>query len=84
MSNRTTDFLLTFAGTLLLLLTLSFVLVIPVFIGFNAVTPKPGGGGKAGYIILGSLGFLALAAACAAGSWAIRRVLKRREAEGRR
>ncbi len=82
MSNRTTDFLLTVLGTLLLLLTLVFVLVVPIFIGFNAVTSKPREG-KATYIVLGSLGFLAVAAACAAGAWAVRRVIKRREAAER-
>jgi hypothetical protein len=83
MFNRTTDFLLTVVGTVLMLLTLACVLLVPIFVGFNAVSAKPGGG-KTGFIILGSLGFLALAAACAAAAWAVRRVIKRREAAARR
>ena len=83
MPNRSTDLLLTVFGTLLLILTAVCVLLIPIYVGFTAVVAKPGQG-HAGRILLGSLGFLALAAACAAGAWAIRRVIKRREAVGRR
>jgi hypothetical protein len=83
MTSRTTDFLLTVLGTLLLILTAVFVLLVPIFVGFNAITARPGEA-KAAYLFLGSLGFFALAAACAGGAWAIRRVIKRREAAGRR
>lgn len=83
MSNRTIDFLLTVLGTLLLILTAVCLLVIPIFVGVNTVTARAGEA-KAGRLLLGALGFLALAAACAGGAWAIRRVLKRREAAGRR
>jgi hypothetical protein len=82
MSYRTTNLLLTVLGTLLLLLTSVWVLLIPIFVGFNAVAAKPGSG-IAGRLILGSLGLLLLAGACAAGAWALRRVIKRREAAGR-
>ena len=83
MPNRTTDFLLTVLGTLLLILTLVCVLLVPIYVGFNAVSAKAGEA-KAARLILGSLGFLALAAACAGGAWAVRRVIKRREAAERR
>jgi hypothetical protein len=83
MPPRTTDFLLTVLGTLLLLLTLVCVLLVPVYVGFNAVSARPGEH-NAARLALGSLGFLALAAVCGGGAWFVRRVMKRRETAGRR
>jgi hypothetical protein len=81
-SNRTTDFLLIAAGTLLVIATFATVLTIPIYVGFNMVTAKAGDG-TPGRVVLGSAALLAVAAACAAGAWALRRVIKRREAAGR-
>jgi hypothetical protein len=82
MSARTTEFLLTLLGTLLLILTLVCVLLVPIYVGFNAVSARAGEV-HAARLALGSLGFLALAAACGGGAWFIRRLMKRREMAAR-
>ena len=82
MADRPTNLLLTVLGTLLVLATAVCVLLVPVFIGFNVVKAKPGDG-TAGRVLLGSASLLLLAAACAAGAWALRRVLRRRESAAR-
>ena len=78
MSDRITNVLLTLFGTLLLLLTLGCVLLIPIYVGFGSFGVRAGEA-HVGRLLLGSLGFLAVGTLCAAGAWAVRRVLKRRE-----
>jgi hypothetical protein len=83
MSRRTSDFLLTVLGTLLVIGTFVSVLVIPIYVAFGMISAKPGDG--AGLrVTIGTLGFLGVASACAAGAWAIRRILTRIAGEGRR
>lgn len=80
MRTRPAEILLTILGTLLVLAAAGFRLVIFVHLGFSLIRPVRGDQMVFQFLVIPLL-LLAASAACATGAWAVRRVIKRMDAD---